>query len=348
MKLVQFVYPMFLVALGLHVAVLFVPIRGTPEAVVEDLELSDRPEVEAPADKLSIPDLAVSADPPMVETGRPASTRPAASSTRVGATRPSISTIAVRAPSSPLPVPSVSASSLANSSSQLADQPSPADTNLPELAIDSRPDTEDRQDTAENTLVLRSAEDSEQPTLSDLIASASTDLPPSLRQLVAEIADALTYREAGTSEAIAQQKRADWEAKIRTQANVEAVEVIAPTQFAGLTPINYPIQSAEDAEVLSYSACLEKAPHNAEVGVLFDSQGNIATEPELIRSTGYEALNKEILAVFGDIDSFSNIGEDLDLDNRRSKAYLFEVAIDYQTDACVSLEKLRSSESFAD
>ena len=187
----------------------------------------------------------------------------------------------------------------------------------------------------------RATENGEQPTLGDLIASAKADLPTSLRQLVAQVAAALTYREAGTSDVIAQQKRAAWEARIRTQANIETVENIAPTQIVGLTPIRYPIQSTEDAEVGSYSVCLDEVPHNAEVGLLFDSQGEMATEPELIRSTGYGALNEEILATFSDIDNFSRLGEALDLDNRRSKAYLFEVAVDYQADACVSLENLR-------
>ena len=333
MKLVQFVYPMFLVALGLHVAVMFVPIGGTPEAIVEDLELSDSPESADPTDRLSAPDPAALGDSLTAETGRLEVTEATRSVAPASPPRHSVRTIAASLPSSPPPVPPVST---VDESSPPPELPPTADPNLPKLPADNL------QNAEENALVPRAAENSEQPTLGDLIASAKADLPPSLRQMVARVAAALTYREAETSDAIAQQKRADWEAKIRTQANVEAVENIAPTQIVGLTPISYPIQTAEDAEVLSYSACLEKAPHNAEVGMLFDSQGDVAAEPELIRSTGYGALNEEILATFSDIDSFSSLDEALTLESRRSKAYLFEVAVDYQTDTCVSLEKLRS------
>ncbi len=337
MKLIQFVYPMFLVALGLHTALLFVPIGGTSEEVIEDVDLADLPETKAPAksslDPLPVPDPNVPApEPPKGDRlGANSFLQPAANSANVGVTRPVVTTIARRSPSTQPTAPP--------ESPPAGSTPPASDTDLPDLPADSDQNSEESMPTP--AAADNNTGNSPQMPASDLIASAEAKLPASLRAMVTEVAEALTYREAGTSKAIADQNREAWKAKIRTQANVDTIENIAPTQVANLTQVSYPIQSAEAADVLSYSACLEKDPHSAEVGVLFDSQGNVAGDPELIRSTGYGALNEEILATFADVDNFSNLGEALDSEHRRSKAYTFEVAVDYKTDACVSLEKLQ-------
>ncbi len=337
MKLIQFIYPMFLVALGLHAAALFVPIGGSSEEAVEDVDLA---ETEAASERFPspAPDSSGPADLSAAKTARSGANgaaQPAASSASAVTTRPAVTTIARRAlsPQTAVPQASDTPASPNVASSPPANEP-PDSTDLPELPADSSPDAD------ESTPAAR-ADDNPPLSAGDLIASAGAKLPASLRSMLTEVAEALTYREAGTSEAIAKRRRDAWEAKIRTQANVDAIENIAPTQVTGLTQVSYPIKSAEDAEVLSYSACLEKDPHNAEVGVLFDSQGNEVGQPELIRSTGYGALNEKILAIFTDVDNFSNLGEALTLEHRRSKAYTFEVVVDYKADACVSLEKLR-------
>ncbi|MGB3295906.1 MAG: hypothetical protein WBB01_23225, partial [Phormidesmis sp.] len=321
----------------------FVPIGRTSEEVVEDVNLADLSESKADSDRnpLSIPDSAVPAalaETKIARSGAGGSAQPAASSAGAVTPRPVVTTIARRAPS-PRPAPPATTAPDATDSASNSPANEPTDrTDLPELSADGNQGSVERSPTSptENNSPLSA---------DDLIASANAELPASLQAMAAEIAAALTYREAGTSEAVAQQKRDAWEAKIRTQANIGPIENIAP-QAAGLTRISYPIESAEAAEVLSYSACLEKDPHNAEVGVWFDSRGNVVDDPELIRSTGYGALNEKILATFADVDHFSNLSAALTLEDRRSKAYTFEVAVDYKADACVSLEKLQpASES---
>jgi hypothetical protein len=162
-------------------------------------------------------------------------------------------------------------------------------------------------------------------------ASVSDDL---LKE-VSELSELLAYSEADTDDRSASQNRADWIADIQRQANVGTIESIEPTEISDLTEIAYPIEVSEqaDMEARSLSLCLEKVPHNAEVGVLFDAQGDVADEPALLRSTGYAAINDEIIATVLGYEDFPP--------NRSSKAYLLEFDINYDAETCVSLEELK-------
>ncbi len=346
MKLVQFIYPMFLVALGLHALLLFVPIGGAadPDPVEEDVPLSDLSEQPAPdpAGALPVPDLNVFTEPPDGAAIKPAIAPPPASSAgsssavrRAAAPRQPVASAPIRTttptarpPARPDPADSAAPSAPSGS-------PDSPTTHLPDLSAEDQDAAESAPD--ESRSEEATAEDAASPSAtnepaSSLIASASGEPPESLQRLAAAFAQALAYNPQGTDEASAERELTDWQAGIRRQANVDGVENIEPTQIAELTQIRYPIESAEKADGRPFSVCLEKAPHTAEVGILFDSQGQISGEPKLIRSTGYSALNEEIMAAIAKYDDFP--------DGHQSKAYTFEIEVDYDADACVSLAEL--------
>ena len=175
------------------------------------------------------------------------------------------------------------------------------------------------------------------PSIATLIAnlSESVSVSKELLEEVSDLSESLTYREKDTDDNSADQNRVDWKADIQRQANVGTVESLAPTEISELTEIAYPIEVSKQADMAgrSLSLCLEAEPHGAEVGVLFDSQGNVAGEPSLIRSTGYGVLNEEIIATVRSYEDFPP--------NRNSKAYLLEFEIDYDAETCVSLKELK-------
>ncbi len=354
MKLVQLVRPLFLMALGLHALVLFLPVGDELEAVVvEDVDFSDKsgpsqfpsknlsegasrnqgqlpvadPNALAAVSKKTAPKLA--ALPPAAVAVRPAPSRSA--TTPATARRPNPS-----ASSSTGSVPNLTVSDAESSAnnSQTDSTPPAAST---AASISSRPSTSNIPDLtsrpASQTTTAADAETS--PSIETLLAKLTRSVSKSLLAQIQDLSKSLAYSEADTDDSSTNQNRADWKADIQRQANIGTVESIAPTEISDLTEISYPIESPKQADMKarSLSLCLEKEPHSAEVGVLFDAQGNVADKPALIRSTGYDALNNEIIATVLDYKDFPP--------NRNSKAYLLEFEINYNAETCVSLEELK-------
>lgn len=352
MKVVQFIYPMFLVALGMHALLLFVPIGGaTPEPIEEDVpfsdltsDLPDEALLPDPSGVLPVPDLNVSTAAPDSAiaasqlVGSPAAVRPAAPAPRQpvaratpGPTSPATSSNAATSTEEPAPPPDP-----ATQSTPLLPDLSTADPDPAESASDEPVSESDPNEAVASSAATDESASPANESISGLIASARGKLPASLRELAAFFSKALDYNPEGTDEASAEQALTDWQASIRRQASGDGVENIEPIQATELTQISYPIESAEKDDGRPFSVCLEKAPHDAEIGILFDSQGEIAGEPKLIRSTGYSALNEEIMATVASYEDFPA--------DYRAKAYTFEVGVDYDADACVSLGKLLSSD----
>lgn len=358
MKLVQLARPLFLVALGLHALVLFIPTGDESETVViEDVPFSEESESaefsskslsakEAPGDQLSdqLPDADSNA---LVAASRkspkPIALPPAAIATRTASPR-AASTQSARRASSPanpssngvpnLPVGNTNLPSVRSPSESTQANATPANSspsNRPPTNI--IPDLSSQSDRPSAT----TAERATSPSIATLIANLaeSVSVSKALLKEVSDLSKSLAYREKNTDDNSANQNRVDWKADIQRQANVGTVESLAPTEILGLTEIAYPIEVSKQADMAgrSLSLCLEVEPHGAEVGVLFDSQGNIASEPSLIRSTGYDALNKEIIATIRSYQDFPP--------NRNSKAYLLEFEVDYDAKSCVSLKALK-------
>ncbi len=170
-------------------------------------------------------------------------------------------------------------------------------------------------------------------TIGALLSDVTRQLPDSLRTFANQLNRSLAYSAKDTDEESANQARENWQANVQKQANVGQIERLPPAEITELTQINYPIESSVNANGQLLNRCLEKDPHGAEIGVLFDSQGNVVDQPIVLRSTGYSALNDEIRAIVAAYNSFP--------EDRASKAYAFEVDVFYDSDACVSLGALK-------
>ena len=368
MKLIQFIHPMFLMALGLHASLLFVPLGGDSEPALleEDVPIAELSETlaEGPSGPLPVPD-------PNVSTGtgkNPAAAKPApptAQGIPVGNRQPTANLTAqaggnaaaraavrpnapARGAGSATTLPSPSGGNGGNSgrptgSGAASGQPAggQASSGLPNLSsppsASRLPDLtapEGESNSAGDASVGSNTQAEVSPSERNLIATASGSVSEGLQALVNRIAQSLTYNEAGTDDPSAARERTAWASELRTQASVEGIERFEPEQIAEVAQLSYPIASSKQVEGQSYRLCLEQPPHTAEVGVLFDSQGNIADEPVVIRSTGYPAIDEEIKATVAAYEDFPA--------NRRSKAYTFEVEVDYDANACINLEELQA------
>ena len=181
-----------------------------------------------------------------------------------------------------------------------------------------------------------SATSVENERLNTLIASASQDvqIPDSLEDAVLTLAEALVYRPEETKDAWAEQKREAWVNSVSRQASgASNLERVDPVVNSELT-LEYPMATSVIREGRSLDVCLDEKPSKAEVGLLFNAQGGLVSEPEVLRSTGYEALDLEITSLLKEVDEFP--------DNRASRTYIYEVEIDYDAEKCISLSQLQS------
>ncbi len=366
--------PTFLLALGLHAALLFAPTSGeskadstdSKEPGVSTSELAGKaapsanalpvPDPKAPAATSASANAALLAAKPGV-VNSPAATAAVIRPAPVVPFFPARQPIAPVAPSrfafpSRPPVPVPSSSAVQPAANQVA-------ANLPQSSSNSQ-NTRSNQSSSglpilapsvsspvSPTPVARAIEsppaiqgsvpvtnaNSEPPSAAaDLIASASGKVPTSLRSLFTLLTEGTIYSAEGTDDLSASQKLADWTAAIGNQVNDLGLDDAVLTPVSDAMQVSYPIASAEKAG-RSLSLCLESPPHNAEVGLLFNAQGELVGQPEIIRSTGYKALNAEMVAMLANAENFPPA--------RASKAYLYEIEIDYQKDACVSLESLK-------
>lgn len=370
MKIVQFIHPMFLVALGLHASVMFVPVgpNETDSALIEeDVPLASITETPQPQNTRTRPGTLPLPDPNVsTGTAKPGAIKVPAPAAKI-ATAPVPPPTAVAIRRAPVPKPAVrstgsgtgtrtttetiAASSSASNSEEAAPvtpavtapppRPSaPANTAsspgsfLPDLTADSE------EEIAANSTANTNTTDAGgngsvdgSPSLSGLIASAQTEVPSLLESLLEDLSDGLIYRPEDTDDESAQRNIENWTSSFGQQANAARIENVEPVLISDVE-MNYPIEAAKTLEGRSLSVCLDETPHNAQVGLMFDAEGELIDAPVLIRSTGYDALNLEALALVTDDE---NLAED-----RASKAYLYDVAVDYDDQTCVSLKELKS------
>ncbi|MEL6854218.1 MAG: hypothetical protein AAFO83_03815 [Cyanobacteria bacterium J06607_13] len=377
MKLVQIIRPLFLMAVGLHALALFLPIGESEPEVVEDVDISELSE-EAPKSRLPAP-LPVP-DPNVADQAKPAAQAkpgggaakpaiagsPAAVASRSGATtaavaaRPAATAAprpAAARPAAPRPAaaPSISVASPSAQSTPPV-RPSATPTVQPTPPAASPPPSSslpvlNPSDDAEDSASASSANSGSSSnatgsgtsasgtsgrgsiSIAALLEKVTQQVPASLRDLASEMDKSLTYDPENTDDDSAEQAREDWKANIQKQANVGTIERIEPTELDGLAEVTYPLEVSEIPDRQPLSLCLEQEPHDAEIGVLFDADGDIVDRPTVIRSTGYSALNEQIQATVAAYEDFPS--------DRSSKAYNFEIEVEYDDDACVSLEDLK-------
>ena len=360
MKFAKLVRPLFLVALGLHGLALFLPTGNdageTAEVEVAAGTLAAGPQAD-PIDRLPIPELNATAENNNAPVGAlgaaiasgvlPAS-KPAAIQQSVPvrpaavATAPNPTTAPATAPVVPAsPVTPASAASTMPTSVLPVLPPSDLPTSdLPTSDNVSNQDSEDAESadiavdsTADDPSGATDSAASSQSNRS-LIASAITQLPDSLKLLMNRWAIALTYDPKRTSDRSAKAAKEKWTDTINAQAGSSSIVSLEPEQVEDFAKLSYPIESSQKQQEQSFRVCLAQPPSPAAVGILFDSQGEIVGEPEVIRSTGYDALNDEIVAI---VKASKNLPE-----TRSSKAFVFEVAVDYNKQTCTSLAELKN------
>ena len=360
MKVIQFVYPMFLVALGLHASILFVPIgpdEADPALIEEDVPLASIDKAPQPPklNALPVPDLNVTTDLAKIGTVPPALFKPAKVATRA-VPPPTAVTIQTTPAPEPAARSSGTGTNTLNTSSSDSDSSSsdisvstPAATappgpnapvspdlprsGLPDLTAGQEGETVAIDNGTSNTSNSNSVSVEDSPSLSGLIASAKTDASSLLAALLEDLSDGLTYRPENTDEAIAQRNLETWKTSFSQQANAAQIENVEPISVTDIE-LMYPIESAKTMNGGSLSVCLDEPPGNAQIGLLFDSDGELVGNPMLIRSTGYGTLNLEASALIMKADNLPS--------NRASKAYLYDVAVNYDAEACVSLSKLKN------
>lgn len=352
MKFVKLIRPLFLVALGLHGLALFLPIGGTAEtAEAEVAEETVPAERSSSPEKLPVPDLNVAADETVLVPGSGAFSSllsPTAVSQTVPATQPRVATRsaplaatvsnAAVTRATPMGNPSVSAGSAPSASPAAAADSSPP-LSLPDVEATDGSSGSPSESSPSSPAAAKipasenSAEGMAEPDRG-LIASAVHQLPDSLKLLMNRWAIALAYNPKGTDDSSAKTAQSKWKDKINAQASGIGVLSLEPERMEDFDRLSYPIESSERDRKQSFRVCLDQPPGPAEVGVLFDSQGEIAGKPELIRSTGYKAINEEVVAT---VEAAEDFPED-----RLSQAFIFEVGVDYDSKSCVRLSDLKN------
>ncbi len=339
MKAIQFVHPMFLVAVGLHASVMFIPL-GPEESdstlIAEDVPLAsvtESPQPQKPG-VLPVPDLNMTTGTANIGTFPPVPpspvrmvANPAPLPPTAGAVRATPVTQPASVPNTPAIAPESPALVLPNLTAGRSDE---------EKEILRESGSTDAANSNQNTTAATaddSASEKDSPTLPSLVASAKTEPSDFLVSLIEYLTDGLTYRPEGANDASAQRATGQWKASFGQQANAAQIETVEPVLISDVA-LAYPIKSVKTMAGQSLSVCLDKPPENAQIGLLFDSDGERVNQPVLIRSTGYDILNLEALALVTSAENLPN--------QRASKAYLYDVTVDYDAEACVSLKKLRN------
>ena len=124
---------------------------------------------------------------------------------------------------------------------------------------------------------------------------------------------ALTY-DGGVPETV----REDWE--------TDAIARLGGNELA-LQQVELPISALVNGTL----PCLAPAPQTGLIAALV-ADGKLATDPELLISTGYPLLNQRAIDRVKSLN-FSNVD--------RAMAYQFIVQVAYQADVCVDLSDLK-------
>jgi outer membrane biosynthesis protein TonB len=335
-----------LLALGLHGLLLLLPMSGSSDdsvpvadaalsesaeddAILADPKLDTAPSaienVALAAPKPTAPNPSATTVPPL-GTVRPVPVAVSPANQRLRPIAPPAPRpVAPVAPSRPQSVPPVETLPDLSSSGQNSPRPT-AQTNPAATSPAASATTPARSPAQTPT-----SQSNDPPSVASLVASASGKVSDSLRSLSAFFTEGLIYSAEGTDEASARQKRDAWAADIQRQASGVGVENVELISIDEPVRIGYPLAAPKEGR--SLNRCLDPVPGNAEIGVLFDAQGDLVEQPKIFRSTGYKALNDEIVATVASYDDFPA--------DRQSKAYRFEVAVEYDAVACVSLDALR-------
>ena len=126
------------------------------------------------------------------------------------------------------------------------------------------------------------------------------------------------------------------EAKQVWLANLEqqpGLEISSPNMLPQALEISYPLVADDDHGPRRFFGCLTPEPTQGLVGVIVEPDGTLLNEPSLLRSSGYGFLNDIALNKIQDYAHFP--------DTSTRKAYMVDIAINYDHDSCVNLAELK-------
>ena len=120
-----------------------------------------------------------------------------------------------------------------------------------------------------------------------------------------------------------------WLATLEEQPNIQISD---PQALDKTIEISYPL-TIEDNGPRQLSRCLTPKPEKGLVGVVVNEEGELATKPTLLRSSGYGFINDIAMAKIQDDINFP--------EENIQKIYTVNIEVDYDKNACVDLAKLR-------
>ena len=164
-----------------------------------------------------------------------------------------------------------------------------------------------------------------EPTIQDSGIQTTLSLNPPERESIKDRLNGYIYKAELTSEESVKQAISDWTADIQTQSEVEDLQ----PQLTELPPIKNPIENP-------VRVCLPQASASAMIGILINPEGEILSQPRLLKSTGYPVLNSWAAQSLG--QSLADNPELLQVDSYQ--ALQFEVPITYADETCVDPTQL--------
>jgi hypothetical protein len=153
-------------------------------------------------------------------------------------------------------------------------------------------------------------------------------LPDSLKQLADWFTQVYTYSEAETTALAETEARQRW---IQTLRQEQAMETLMPEALEKPIKLNYPLKSSLKYQ-RRFMACLSQTPKPVALGVFFDRTGALAEDPALLRGSGYRFLNQEAMEQLKQYPDFP--------EQKAQKAFTVEVEIDYDSKACLTVDRL--------
>ncbi|MEM9266565.1 MAG: hypothetical protein AAGA46_13675 [Cyanobacteria bacterium P01_F01_bin.13] len=331
------VNPIFLLAAGLHAGLLMIPVAG---GLSDEIVPPPDPEGES-ITVTRIPPAKVQPTRPGAATGPTTAPQTAARPVATGVTRvrPATSSQQQQASrsqdgrrSNDRTVSRDSSSSRAGStrsSNRSNRSESASRDSSDELAVLSPPvnDSNAANPSPSNNTPRPSAIQ-EPPTLAVLREGIQSQGVPKLLQ---DFLARLSHSVLKTTDPEVEEAKRIWLDELADQPGLDVSSVQAldkPLQ------ISYPL-TVEYHGPRQLRRCLSPLPKAGLVGVIVDSNGAIATEPTLLRSSGYEFLNDIAL---DKIQAYADFPE-----ASSQQIYTVDVEVDYDKNACVDLAKLRSN-----
>ncbi|MEM9906800.1 MAG: hypothetical protein AAF921_17410 [Cyanobacteria bacterium P01_D01_bin.44] len=342
MKLLKAIHPIFLLALGLHAALLMIPISGSSDEIIPapdpEGETISVTRIPTEDDKKAAAAVNPATSPQTVATKPAQSNRPAqqaqSGTPRTNAQQRGQSGRSVNGASNRANGRNARGSDRTvdnrNADNRDADNRN-VDEEIANLGNASSPPPPPSSGDTSPANATPPASPQEPLTLAALLEKAKRPVSEQLKDLLALFSTAYNYQAERTNDAAEAQARDSWLAGIRDRTGI-AVE---PEPLETPVKIPYPLEREDsflqkygDYEYdLDFVACLKEAPQPAVVGIAFDQAGAIAhQDPVILRSTGYEFLNQEALERVKQYEDFPL--------EKAQKAYTIDVEIDHDNERC--------------